>query len=230
MDTVILAAGKGSRLNGIAAPYHKPLLVVNGRPLIRHAVEVAHRVTGRTPIVIVAPENALPISQVLENEPAKLMVQRTAHGPGHALLLGLEMVKEQTVLVLMADNVLTFADVQRVASQAKPAVGVQLVSPHDAERFTRLRRNAYGTLSWIEKVPIEEADIDESTGEVLCWVGPLLLHVETTHDALHRIVTGVREPSVEIPIGPPVLNAHEHIAQVAVSTYDIGAAEVWKPQ
>jgi GTP:adenosylcobinamide-phosphate guanylyltransferase len=63
VDTVILAAGRGARLNGIAAPFHKPLLIVNGMPLIVQLVRAAHATfrgsdeTARV-VVVVAPENA----------------------------------------------------------------------------------------------------------------------------------------------------------------------------
>ena len=38
MDVVVLAAGKNERLEGVVAPYHKPLIVLNGRPLIKSLV------------------------------------------------------------------------------------------------------------------------------------------------------------------------------------------------
>jgi bifunctional N-acetylglucosamine-1-phosphate-uridyltransferase/glucosamine-1-phosphate-acetyltransferase GlmU-like protein len=222
VDTVILAAGKGERLNGIAAPYHKPLLPVNGKPLVRNAVEIALQVTGCTPIVVVAPENALPIAQILEGEDAGMIVQRRANGPGHALMCGMQLVKSRHVLVLMGDNVLTFDDVDRVAKE-QSAVGVQQVDPEDAERFTRVRTGG----NWVEKVPITDEDINMVTGKVTCWVGPLKLETDITRNALARSALVQKE----VPLGPPVLNAHqteEHRLQlIAVDTYDIGVPEAW---
>ena len=41
MEAVILAAGRGQRMEGLARPFYKPLLEVNGMSLVAYAVEYA---------------------------------------------------------------------------------------------------------------------------------------------------------------------------------------------
>ena len=214
MDTVILAAGKGTRLSGVAPPFHKPLMVVNGSSLVRNAASLAYEATGEAPIIVVAPENALPIAQVLEGVPAKLIVQRHATGPAAALKTGMELVKSGEVLVLMADNVITQSDIAKVYDAAPYAVGVREVPAEGAERFTRLRKNG----AWVEKTPVTTGEVKRRNEKVTCWVGPLLLDSYITRNVLSRLDS-------DLQIGPPLLNAHAGINLVAVDTYDIGVPE-----
>lgn len=219
MDTVILAAGKGERLDGVMAPYHKPLMVINGRPIVQQAVDFGLQLGGHV-IVVVAPENAAPISHVLGDRPVHMVVQRRANGPGYALATGL-MLAEGKVMVLMGDNVSTFADVMRVADAQSYGVGVQLVDREDAIRFTYWR---HGDQTWAEKIRPAQPDLDPS-GMVLAWVGPLTVDRDT---ALEYYRDSQEHDARGDAIGPAipclVPNGKSHTA-VSVGTYDIGVPE-----
>lgn len=230
MQAVILAAGKGSRLDGIAAPYHKPLLVVNGKSLIVSAVQRATHATSKPPIVVVAPENALPIAQVLNGTWFKMIVQTRPTGPGDALLTGLDLVTDDDALVLMGDNVFVHDDVINVATApaGKIAVGVQELPLEAIERFTRIRERDE-LCHWVEKVPPNDEDVvnlEESTG--LAWVGPLRLPTGATRSELETLE---RNEDGERPLGPVLsfLSGRlEDFELVPVSTYDIGIPEALK--
>lgn len=220
-DAVILAAGRGERLsdNGIAAPYLKPLLPVNGRPLVRNAVQVAHQATSRTPVVVVAPENALPIAQVLHGLPATLVVQRAATGPGDALLLAMQLVTADNVLVLMSDNVLSAVDVQRVLAPGvhRASVGVRSIAAPEAERFTYRVPTPFPC--WVEKVPVDATTT--VVDDVVCWVGPLVLPSNAVRAVLK---------SGHGSLGPPLLNAFTdaELRCVPVDTVDVGTPSMWE--
>lgn len=219
MDTVILAAGKGERLNGIAAAFHKPLLVVSGKPIVTQAVDFATQLGG-TPIVVVAPENVGPISDVLGARHVRMVVQRRPRGPGEALALGLEMARGEKVMVLMGDNISTFADVKSVASAKGYGIGVQYVSREEARRFTWY---SCGSGTWAEKIDPVQADLDPSVGMALAWVGPLMVDREEAlqYYRQHGEDDGwVIGPALDRLAG----TSHTH---VAVSTYDIGVPEAF---
>lgn len=217
MDAVILAAGRGERLNGVTAPFHKPLLVMNGKPLVAQAVDLAAQVCENVHVVV-APENALPISQVLGNRDVNLIVQRTACGPGHALYIGSQLASDD-VLVLLADNLLTFADVKRV-TDAKYGVGTTLLDPDAAERFTRLGDGG----EWVERVAVDDTQVDPETGMCTVWVGPLVVSVECVRQ--HYSNNYAWPPNQEWLIGPwidrlaPVLHT-----LVPVHSIDVGTLE-----
>lgn len=222
MDAVILAAGRGTRLDGIAAPFHKPLLVVNGKPLVRRCVEVAMETAGGEIVVVAAPENAAPIAHVLNGAGlgnVDIIIQRTALGPGDALLTGMKLVTSDTMLVLLGDNVVSYEDVGRVVTAGyRNVIGVNSVPPEQAEPFTRLRRRSDNTLTWVEKVPVTDDDVYE--GETTCWVGPI--KVETTK--MEKAIRKHTAEKGEIPIGP-MFNHLGDFYTIKVSSIDIGTPE-----
>ena len=219
MDAVILAAGKGERLDGIAAPYHKPLLVVNGKPLIRqcvdHVLDFADKI-----IIVAAPENALPISQVLSSdllyENVEIIIQRKPKGPGDALMKGLNLASARETLVLMGDNVIHKGDVSKIAKQlAINVVGVATVPPtEENNRFTRLS----GDL-WIEKTPFTTA---EHGRDAIIWLGPIKVDTDEMYEALRSYK--LPPDSNEIPIGHLFNNLHD-VVTVPVEAFDIGVPE-----
>ena len=222
MDTVILAAGRGDRLNGIAAPFHKPLLVVNGQPLIRQCVQNAMKATNGSIIVVAAPDNAGPISHVLNGAglgKVDIILQRHPAGPGHALLTGLKLVTTPRVLVLMGDNVVSADDVCRVANVKNPnVIGVSEVEPDKAERFTRMRRTGREGLMWVEKVPVTDDDIHED--KTICWVGPIAVEASKMEHSIRKRAA----PKEEMAIGPSFNDLGEFYT-VQVNAIDIGVPE-----
>lgn len=218
MDTVILAAGKGSRLAGIAAPFHKPLMVVNGRPLIRNAVIEAQKAFGGKSkvIIVAAPENALPIAQLLADLEVRIVLQVKPEGPGDALRVGLEMVDTERVLVLMGDNTVTADDIERVcATHIGAQVGVQRLAADEAERFTYYQPLAQ---RWFEKTPIPPGSGDL----VYCWIGPVAFPV----DELWQAIWQNTKRNGEYPIGP-MLNDITPQDFIEVSCEDIGIPEAF---
>lgn len=181
MDCVILAAGRGQRLDGIAAPFHKPLLVVNGKPLIVSAVDLA-LAHCETVAVVVAPENAAPINHVLGRRNIEMVVQRFPDGPGHALLRGLRTTQSKYVTVLMADNVLSHEDLRNAVSEPEiSAIGVRHMSLTEASRFTYLSQSD----GWCEDGSPQMEDAD-SQGTVPCWCGPLTVNRVRAFEVLAR--------------------------------------------
>lgn len=108
---VILAAGKGTRLNSIINGLFKPLVKVNGCPAI---VMVARSVIqqGVKDFVIVANETNKKAIEDVWNEAfsnldlnLKVVIQPTQMGPAHALSFGVSMVDtKKHILVCLADT------------------------------------------------------------------------------------------------------------------------------
>lgn len=183
---MILAGGKGSRLEGVMPPYWKPLLPHQGRCLINKIYEQVRPHTDRV-FVVVAPENALQISQVLPKESGVIIVvQPEAKGPGDALVLALRLTKSDKVLVVMGDNLMPDDDIKRVCAAVDDSscgfvIGTGTVPNVDAaRRFTRV----YDRGAWVH---IEEGP-QVTPGEVpyVVWCGPLVLPVEYTLTAMER--------------------------------------------
>jgi choline kinase len=226
MDTVILAAGRGSRLDGIAAPYHKPLMVINGQALIVQLVQISLQATPGDIIIVAAPENTLPLCQLLNarfprESRLRVVVQTSPSGPGDALLLGLELAGTDEVLVLMGDNVTTFSDIRRIVDEpGNMAIGIQALAVEEVERFTRMRQRPGGGTEWVEKVPATlDADGIEH-GMALAWVGPFKAPTREFETALLTL----QSREAERPIGP-AFNCFPNARAVAVHSIDIGVPE-----
>lgn len=175
MDVVVLAAGSNQRLRGIVAPYMKPLLVVNGKCLVVNAVQLALEVVGEgdTVIVVAAPQNALPITEVLNDAcPGggwNVVIQPHAGGPGEGFLRAAGMVHSREVMILLGDNMLSAHDVLNVAQHEDESplrIGYRRVV-EGGELFTRITK---------------EGDIIEGVpgglwgdGRYRIWVGPLVV-------------------------------------------------------
>ncbi len=222
MDTVILAGGRGSRLTGLVPEFHKPLVPINGSPLVAQAVEHGLK-QGGLAIVVTAPGNTELVHQALpDHRKIRLVVQRHPDGPGAALLLGLEAASSDRVMVLMADNLMSSEDVLSVARQGEEscAVAVRVVPMEDAMRFTRI----VGTHTY-------EGDAlhDDERGETYScvWVGPLVIDRKKAVSVLKN----ADSPSDgrELKIGPFLPKIAPDFVTVDVeSCFDVGAPAALK--
>lgn len=224
MDAVILAGGRGSRMFDLVPEYHKPLLQVDGIPLVCRAVDLAHAAGVSIPVVVVAPQNAEAIENALGDRQAALIVQRRPRGPGHALALGLSVhtrpKPSDRVLLLLADNVSTKDDVAAVAAY-QTAVGIRCIPRTEAHRFTR-----YENGMWLEKIMLNDTDNDD-VPDVTCWIGPVVGDRERMTEAVHRARLDSLAEGSETLIGP-YLGAFMRPEQhnfVEVSSRDVGTIE-----
>jgi hypothetical protein len=224
VDAIILAGGRGERVAGLTGPFFKPLLEVDGEPLVRRAVRVAHETSDTIPIVVTAPANTEAIHDALTGFEANLIVQREPLGDAHALLTGL-LVKprgseahetDERVLVLLSDNTTTLADVQAVTAH-EVAVGVQRFDRSKAARFARFEAGR-----WVQKVPVAVDDVS-----LACWVGPFVGSRAAVYRATLDVVTRAYLSGDEALIGPNLGQLVPNAELVTVETEDVGTLEAY---
>lgn len=218
MDAVILAGGKGARLDGVMPPYWKPLMPINGLPLICKIYDqVAAQGNVDNIFVVVAPENALQVSQVMNGRHPYMLVQRGAGGPGHALRLALDLAKANRVLVLMGDNLMPDDDVSDCAQAGDShpfVIGTGLVDTSaEAARFTRIYNDGDiieegPNVSWPGRPPFK------------VWCGPLVLPVVGAMQALE-----MGDDTTEWKIGTHLTYIREKPLLLACSAVDIGTPD-----
>ena len=233
MDTVILAAGRGERLKGIVAEFHKPLMVVNGRAMITQVVDaVRDNIKLGQIIIVAAPDNVSPMINILGDkidEKMRFVIQPRPTGPGDGLGLGLELVTPTSIsthtLVLCADNIMDSEDIAAILS-TNP-VGQEIIVGTRTTRneavAARMTRVDMHEQSFIESPTLEAPD---GNGEYHCWLGPLALPTFETK----QTVTIARTRDEEMKISP-ILNAlvKHHGASVytePVNCYDVGIPEM----
>lgn len=183
VSCVILAAGENRRLNGIIAPHQKPLMLLNGKTLIAHAVEHSRRWRANEVTVIVSPHNAAQIAHVVKAvmspRDAMYVMQPEPNGIVEAISLGFRAARYDKMLILCADNQFQLEDNTRIMPETPVVFGMRAMSGDDSARFTKYN-------------PIRGFYSGEGMSEAeLCWIGPLLLYtsdVELAVNATNSIV------------------------------------------
>jgi hypothetical protein len=225
MDAIILAGGRGTRVEGLAPAFYKPLLPYKDVPMVTLAVDLAIRAGVTCPVVVAAPANAEAICEALDGRPAFVVIQRQPLGAGHALLLGLQasprpLVDCDRVLVLLSDNVSSDSDVNAVTAHPT-AVGIQYIERINAFRFARLNDDG----RWCEK---ERLKLDGNP--VPCWVGPFVGWRNRMVRVLSEAVEQ-RKPDEEVYIGPYLgrfMYEETKCPLVPVDSLDLGVTDEYR--
>ncbi|MFB6109806.1 MAG: bifunctional sugar-1-phosphate nucleotidylyltransferase/acetyltransferase [Halodesulfurarchaeum sp.] len=125
MDTVILAAGEGTRMRPLTADRPKPMLPVADRPLLEHGIEAA-RSAGADRIVLVVGYEAEVIREhfgdTWDGLPIEYVEQSSQDGTADALRAAKPALDGEQFAVLNGDGVYEPASL-RAVFDAGPAVG-----------------------------------------------------------------------------------------------------------
>lgn len=185
-DALILAAGENTRLQGIVPPFMKPLMLVNGKPLVRHAIDHAMEWGAKHAVIVVSPDNASLIPTVVPHVGVHWVLQPRAEGVVDAIRRGMHAVKSDMTLILCADNTFDHSQPQSellgIVERREASFGSRVLNLRAAARFTQWtpRTDTPG-------VHIVDTNADNAghslTGN--CWIGPLLLKT----DMLQQIFT-----------------------------------------
>jgi len=118
VEAVVMAAGKGRRLRPLTERYAKPVLPIDGRPVV---VTLLHelRAAGIGRITVVTGHLAEQVESLLEPFGVRFVRQPVALGSGDAVRRGLDAVP---ALVLGADTVFTPGDIARFAATPGHAI------------------------------------------------------------------------------------------------------------
>lgn len=191
---IILGAGRGKRLNSVAPPFSKTVLMVNGLPVIGYAARAAEPFVDRI-ILVTHPSTAVDVyeatkkSLVNESFEVTITTQVNPLGMADAIRIGLMALEEEHAVVVLAgdnivldnQNVKNTLDLVRFAKNdigyPKLAWTYRELPPDEARRFSVYQEIGIGTGKLIEK--------PENPASRICWCGPVAFH--SSVDALARI-------------------------------------------
>lgn len=154
LTAVILAAGKGTRMQSDLPKVMHPLL---GEPMLAYPVHTAVEVTGRRPVVIVGYRADLVRSAL--GDRCRYVVQREQKGTGHALRQAEALLRDESeiVLVTFGDMPLispgSFRDLLDAHARTGGPLTMLSVIADDPRGFGRVVRGADGRVRAI----VEEA-------------------------------------------------------------------------
>lgn len=125
MKGIVLAAGKGTRLYPMTKPVSKPLLPVYDKPLIYYPIAVLMQ-AGISEIMVIVPPGETDTFKALLGDGSQFGVdmhyaeQPVARGIADALLIGREFVGNDSVCLVLGDNIFyapTLGDTLKKAAQ-----------------------------------------------------------------------------------------------------------------
>lgn len=110
MKGIVLAAGKGTRLYPMTKPVSKPLLPVYDKPLIYYPIAVLMQ-AGISEIMVIVPPGETDTFKALLGDGSQYGLQMhyaeqpVARGIADALLIGREFVGDDSVCLVLGDNI-----------------------------------------------------------------------------------------------------------------------------
>ncbi len=124
MKSIVLAGGKGTRLYPMTQVVSKQLLPIYDKPLIYYPVSVLILAGVREILIISTPEDT-PVYERLLGDGSKLglefsyKVQETPRGIADAFILGEAFIGDDSVCLILGDNVFYGQDLTKVLNRAK---------------------------------------------------------------------------------------------------------------
>jgi len=148
LSVVILAAGKGKRMN---SDLPKVLQLLAGEPLLKHVIAAALALNPSN-IYVVYGHGGAQVQAALEHEPVEWILQSEQLGTGHAVMQAMSVIPdEHMVLVLYGDVPLIGPQslTKLVAAAAVGSLAVLSVAIDDATGYGRIVRDTQGRVAAI---------------------------------------------------------------------------------
>ncbi|TQQ82256.1 bifunctional sugar-1-phosphate nucleotidylyltransferase/acetyltransferase [Halonotius roseus] len=125
MQTVVLAAGSGTRMRPLTETQPKPTLPVAGRPLIGHALSGAAAAGASRFIIVVNPHTSAveeAIGETVDGVPVEYVTQTEQRGTADAVAAALDALDPEPFVVLNGDSLYDEASLAKLYAST-PAVG-----------------------------------------------------------------------------------------------------------
>ena len=152
MEGVILAAGRGTRMRELTASTPKPLLEVQGRPILEWSLRALRPAVGR--VLVVTGYLGGQIAEFMAQQNIfsdyALVEQREQLGTGHALRACRDALKGPDFLVINGDDLFHAPSLRRLADTA---AGVLSVQRQDGSEYGVLLKNREGHLLRLHEKP-----------------------------------------------------------------------------
>jgi len=217
MDAVILAAGLGTRLRPHTLTTPKPLLPVQGRPILDWTLGALPKVVDRVIVVThYLPEQVTAYLQSQQHFSQWVTVpQQQPRGTGDAVRSCREHIRSETFLVLNGDDLFGAAD---LAALARHPAGLLVHAVDEPRRFGIAFLKPDGTLErLVEKPPLDGRQL-ANTGAYVFPRDVFQHELKLSPRGEYEITDYVSALAVERPVA---------VVQAGF-WFPIGTVEVWQ--
>ncbi len=150
MKAIILAAGKGERMEPLTTTRPKPFLPIAGKPLIQHIIEQI-REAGIEEIILVTNENDGTIKEYFKDDPKVESVhQEKQLGTAHAVAMAKGMA--DSALVLNGDNLPIASDLKKLIEFHKEKKSICTLSVRKEKDVSHLSSVEFDSKGRIQKI------------------------------------------------------------------------------
>lgn len=190
IHAIVLAAGQGTRMK---SKLYKVLHKVCGKPMVKHIVDMLHKVQVDRTVVVVG-HGASMVRDVLGDQ-VEYAIQEQQLGTGHAVLQTADLLEtlEGVTLILYGDTPLlteeTITNLIRIHTEKQASGTLLTAQMENPTGYGRIVRDPQGlVLRIIEEkdCTVEERKINEINTGTYCFNNRLLyeaLHQVTNHNA-----------------------------------------------
>jgi glucose-1-phosphate thymidylyltransferase len=157
MKGIILAGGKGSRLNPLTKITSKQLLPVYNKPMIFYPLETLLKAGIKDILIIVAPQYAGHFLHLLGsgkefNADFSYEIQEEPKGLADAFIIGKNFIGDDDVTLILGDNIFE-DDLSKMIKSFKSGGRVAALKVHDPERFGVVEFDKAGKVLSLEEKP-----------------------------------------------------------------------------
>ncbi|KKQ53488.1 MAG: Bifunctional protein GlmU [Parcubacteria group bacterium GW2011_GWD2_38_11] len=129
MQIVILAAGRGTRMNDLTDNVPKPMLEIKGKPILAYKLEALPAEIDEVIFVIGYLGNKIQqyFGDLYAGKKISYVVQEQLNGTGGAVLLVKDLMKDD-FLVMMGDDLYMREDVEKIMKANLAIVGMEILN------------------------------------------------------------------------------------------------------
>ncbi len=243
LAVVILAAGKGTRLNSRRP---KVLHEVGGRPLLSHVIAAATRIVAPTDVFVVIGHQADRVRAAVRDSGVQFVEQTEQRGTGHAMQCARKAIEGYANIIVLSGDVPlirpeTIEKLWQFHQLEHAAMTILTAAPPDPTGYGRILRRSGGSPdvnAIVEQKALTASQLsirEINSGIYAFQTAPLLAHLDhLTADNAHRELyltdlagllrtTGDRVVAIQAADATEVLGANT-IAEMMTLDAALGAA------
>lgn len=221
LATVILAAGKGTRLKSTLA---KVLHRAGGRSLVEHVVRACARLGGKKTVAVVG-HQAEQVASVVAPLDVETVLQQPQHGTGHAMQVARRALgRAKTALVLPGDAPLVRPETlkamlatHRAGNAAATVLSAVVADPSGYGRVVRKSETTVSAIVEESQLNEEQREINEINSSIYCF------SLEKLWPALAQVKPNNKHREIYLTDAIGVLTAKGEtvLAQVAADSREV---------